>query len=105
MSWTGQQSRRCSTQSTLVALQTSFYQVDALHYHTNLMQWQQVYILKRPESAHRAGFTFMFLEGFCLCTVVAADWLNSFSLEEKVHLFHCFFAEAPTGILLPTLVT
>ncbi|KAK9908206.1 hypothetical protein WJX75_004272 [Coccomyxa subellipsoidea] len=40
-----------------------------------------------------------------LLSVVAADWLNSFSLEEKVHLFHCFFAEAPAGILLPTLAT
>ncbi|CAL8463180.1 g2714 [Coccomyxa elongata] len=40
-----------------------------------------------------------------LLSVVAADWLSSFLLQEKVLLFHVFFAEAPASILLPVLVT
>ncbi|EIE21374.1 hypothetical protein COCSUDRAFT_56593 [Coccomyxa subellipsoidea C-169] len=40
-----------------------------------------------------------------LLSVVAAEWLSSFSLEDKVQLFHAFFAGAPAAILLPTLVT
>lgn len=41
-----------------------------------------------------------------LCfAVVAADWLPDFSLEEKISLFHTFFAQAPAAILLPTLIT
>lgn len=44
-------------------------------------------------------------EQVCLIAVVAADWLGTFSLQEKLQLFHSFFAAAPAAILLPVLVT
>ena len=40
-----------------------------------------------------------------LHAAVAPEWLPKFSLEERVDVFHIFFAQAPAAILLPTLVT
>ena len=40
-----------------------------------------------------------------LHAAVAPEWLSKFSLDERVDVFHIFFAQAPAAILLPTLVT
>ena len=39
------------------------------------------------------------------CAVVAPQWLSRFPLQERIDLFHSFFAQAPADVLLAVLVT
>lgn len=102
----------CFIPSISPALQTSCCQVNHRLYRISIRQRQREDECCFPVSRGYAccplripGLQQQLKAVPALSTVVAADWLGSFSLQDKVQLFHAFFAAAPAAMLLPTLVT